>query len=580
MAIVLLYSRTNFYMSRDKKINCIGDCRISSHKQQEGSSLEDQENQILRFAKNNNWEIISVFKKVYSGRASVREDFEEIIDYIKKQRKEGIHIHKYIIYSIDRFTRDGAVVFQEMKRRVNDLGTDLVDVGGIIQPMRNTLEYLGFQYPWSEQSPTATAELAKAQNSKDEVTNILTRMIGAEIRLVQEGFKVRQPNDGFKNDKVIINGKKKVIQIPDPERVQFFKAMYDFRIQGLDDNDIVARLNAMNFRTKIRNIWDEKRERVIGQTTPKLLTIKHFQRLIQRPIYAGVLCEKWTHNKPIYAQYKGIVTIDEFNKANRGKIFIKENHDGTLEILYNYICKAKRLKNNPDYPFKFILCPFCEKPMLGSKSRGKSGESFKAYHCGKTKSRKHDYFRVPKDTFDSNVTKYLRSLKSESSFMDAFELILVDVYREHEKKIVSQSSLMNQNVGQLKAEQASVLNTLLATQSIVARKKIEERIDELEVQIKNAENQRNEIEITEKNVKSYIRYVKYVMEHLSEVLLDTGDLNVQTILFSLVFEQTPTYIEILNGTPKLSLSFKLSEDFKTNKTQLVTPQGIEPWLID
>jgi hypothetical protein len=51
-----------------------------------------------------------------------------------------------------------------------------------------------------------------------------------------------------------------------------------------------------------------------------------------------------------------------------------------------------------------------------------------------------------------------------------------------------------------------------------------------------------------------------------------GDDNLETrrALMSLFFVETPTYNEIVNGTPKLQPLFKLSEAFKANKSQLVT----------
>jgi hypothetical protein len=39
---------------------------------------------------------------------------------------------------------------------------------------------------------------------------------------------------------------------------------------------------------------------------------------------------------------------------------------------------------------------------------------------------------------------------------------------------------------------------------------------------------------------------------------------------SLFFEEMPTYTEMLNGTPKLTRLFKLSDEFKSNKGQFVT----------
>ena len=71
-----------------------------------------------------------------------------------------------------------------------------------------------------------------ANTAKAEVTNILTRMIGREIELTNQGFKVRQAADGYQNQKVLVEGKKKVIQVPDIDRAKFFIEMFNLRAAG------------------------------------------------------------------------------------------------------------------------------------------------------------------------------------------------------------------------------------------------------------------------------------------------------------------------------------------------------------
>ena len=105
------------------------------------------------------------------------------------------------------------------------------------------------------------------------------------------------------------------------------------------------------------------------------------------------------------------VSIETFNKANRGKIYIKES-DGTFEILYNYNPEKivnRRLKYNPEYPYKsVVLCPKCRNSFLGSASTGRSGQKFPSYHC----SRNHSRYAVDKKTFDAAVEKYVNNLSS------------------------------------------------------------------------------------------------------------------------------------------------------------------------
>ncbi|KKS53468.1 MAG: hypothetical protein UV20_C0051G0006 [Candidatus Magasanikbacteria bacterium GW2011_GWA2_42_32] len=66
------------------------------------------------------------------------------------------------------------------------------------------------------------------------------------------------------------------------------------------------------------------------------------------------------------------------------------------------------------------------------------------------------------------------------------------------------------------------------------------------------------------------------MEHPAENLLDIDDMRAQQTLFNLIFAGMPTYQEILNGTPKLSLVFKLSEEYQASKSHLVASRGVEP----
>ena len=66
-----------------------------------------------------------------------------------------------------------------------------------------------------------------------------------------------------------------------------------------------------------------------------------------------------------------------------------------------------------------------------------------------------------------------------------------------------------------------------------------------------------------------------MMEHPAELLLNAENPMAQRALFGLVFEETPTYEEILNGTPKLTWIFKLSILYLGEKSQLVAHPGIK-----
>ena len=554
--------------------NCIIDARVSDPQQLQGGSLQDQELQGRRLAESRGWNVLRVFSKPHSATTTERDDFEEIIAYIISVLKTTSRIHYYVIKRIDRMTRAGYPAYKKMKNRLEDLGVQIADVEGIIQPKKNTLEHLGnFEYPWSVYSPSESAEMLAAYSGKQEASDILTRLIGAEMGLVQAGYKVRQANDGFVNRKIVIGNRRRVIEEPDPERAHFFTAMFGLRAAGMDDKQIVERVNAMGFTTPFRNKWTAKKERVIGRTGGNPLTVKLLQAYIKRTIYAGIKYEKWNKGIPIHAQYDGLVSIEMFNKANRGKVFIEENLDRTIRLKYDYVPseKQRRLKDNPKYPFKNILCDVCRKPYLGSASRGKGGKQHPAYHCGGASkgARAHIYTRFAKAVFETDIARFVEALRFDPAFIQSFEMVVNDVYITREKEIVSQSSAISQNVADLKSEQAAVLEALIPTHSPVARRQLEEKIEALQIRIEQAENAREEIEIQERDVKTFIKYTKYVMEHPSEVLIGNTDFVAQRTLFGLVFEEPPTYQEIRNGTPKLSLVFKLSNDWIASQSAMV-----------
>jgi site-specific DNA recombinase len=557
--------------------NCIVHCRVSSAKQaQEGESLDVQENICRGIVDSKGWRIVPegrVWRESFSGRKELRPVFEEILAYIDSHPGE---VKYYVFRAIDRFTRGGSFSYETMKRDLARRGVQMVDTYGIIQPSKNTLEDLGFEYDWSTFSPSEITELVMSTTAKTEVTNILTRMIGQEIRLTQQGYKIRQAQDGFKNAKVYIEGKKRTILVPDPDRAKFYVEMFNLRASGqFTDLEIVNRVNAMGFRSRMRNRWNSIHERIIGQTGNLRLTVKQFQVIIQKPIYAGFVCEKWTRHQPVKAPYEGLVSLETFNLANRGKVRIKAEGQGFRLVTEDDQKDAtiRRNRHNPLFPYKnVILCPMCRRPFFGSSSRGRSGQRFPAYHC----SRGHDYFRVSKATLEAAVETFIRSLRFRSDVLERLETALIARLRKQQGKIMANAAAMGKNVAELEIQKAHALRSYLSATSPVVKAGIEQEIEHLDAEIKGTRGQRNQLEITEQDIHQFVQDAKYVLEHPSELLLNPVNIRQQQLLFAAVFNGLPDYNEIRFGTPKLAWLFELSSPNRSDKSLLVGPTGFEP----
>ena len=513
-----------------------------------------------------------VTKWSQSRRVGVRDDFDEALTFIADHPGKAKY---YIIRSIDRFTRAGTLSYETMKRELAKYGVELIDTYHIIQPTKNALEHLGIEYDWSKSSPSEVTELVLANQSKNEVSNILIRTIGKQIELTREGYQTGVPNDGYINKRVYVGNKKRTIQVPDPERSKFYTRMFELRaLNALSDLEIIDTLNSEGFRTKVNNRWDKGKEKIVGQRGGIPLTVKQLQRIIRNPIYCGMVCEKWTGNLPVKAQWKGLVSIDLFNQANHGKVYIKEGEDEFIEIIENFNPNMTKRKNkdNPLFPYKFILCPTCKKPMVGSCPKGKSGKGFPTYHC----SRNHKYIGVNKVRFEDTINTFFRNLKFCPEYLESLHATLINKYREKQKEIVSSSSDISQHIADMESEMATKIDGITRVKNPAIIAEIERQVETLEQQIKDIRTKRTKIEITEDDISGFIKQARYLMEHPGEIIIEQEDSHIRQGLANLYFEEMPTYNDILNGTPKLHWIFEASKPNVNPKSQLAAPTGIEP----
>lgn len=571
-------------------LNCVIDNRVSTDRQLFGSGLDSQEKTCDFFANKNNWNTLEVFSKSYSGRKEVREDFKIILAQIDAYQSNGTKVDYYLIKSIDRFTRLGSIVYDEMNEELAKRGVQLVDTRNTIQPLINTLEHLGETYSWSIKKPSRKAEILEAESAKDEATEILTRMISAEISLVRDGFSMRKPNDGYKNARAIINGQDLSVTRQNDNRAYFYKEIYELRGSGsYSDQEIVNRVNALGYKSIPQKIWQKngKTKIVIGWTTPREMTVKQLQKLIKRTMYAGVKYEKWNKIEgAVWAVFaedsEPIVTVDQFNKANRGSVFIRVNQSGNPEVLYDYTEKDPNIKSrrkyHPEYAYdKMVACTVCYKPLKnsGRGNKGKLGTYYQGYHCDRTKECKKVTGRIPKDIYDKKISALLERIKFSDDFSNKLEERLLKKYREREQEVLGKSITMSENVVGLKKRQQSLMADFSATTSPVVKRMLGEQIDDLEVKILQGQSERNKVEIQERDVKSFVRYATEIVEHPLKKLADNKNPLFQRALFSLVFDEPLTYTQVVNGTPKLSFIFKLSDTQTCTKSSMVTQPDTE-----
>ena len=562
--------------------NAVAAIRVSTTKQgTDGDSPEAQKEQIERFAETKGITIKKYFVFMESA-SKEQQPMQEAVDYCKNATN-GIDL--FIIKSIDRFTRGGSLSYDMLKSQLETSKVQLVDIYGVISSQQvNTLDHLGFEYKWSVYSPSKKSEILEAERSKDELRDIMSRMIGAEIRYTQNGYWMRQPPYGYYSEKVDTNQGKRTVLRPREEEAVFIRKMFEMRAEGLlTDSEIVEKLNDLGYQTRVSFIRNkDDLSKVISKKGGKLLTVKSMQRIIQNTIYAGINVEKWTNYSPTKCVFDGLISIDLFNRANRSKRYIGYNEaDGEYEIHRQAPKKhlVEKVMNNPDFPYKkFVLCPECRGTLLGSASRGKTGKYYPAYHC----SNKGHYFRVPKDQMDEKIVQFIRRIKVNQ---DQIDLLLDTVRKEFERRqsmTGDDEKTLEKHIQAFKGEAETALSKIMLLSNPTAIAYLENEIDQIHQKITKLEREKQEMKGKKPiDIDRILARVRYFMEHLDLLLLKQSDPHKKAQLFGVLFDELPTYDDLDYGTQKTPLFAGVNSVFRLaslEKSLMVIPRGIEPRL--
>lgn len=531
------------------RLNAVGAIRVSSIKQGiNGDSPEDQQRQIEQYAHAHGINISKFFVFLESASKS-QQPMQEVVDYCKNPKND---VQQVIVKSIDRFTRGGSEFYTTLKNQLDDAEVSLVDIYGIIGGQKvNTLEHLGVSYKWSVYSPTKKSEILEAERAKDEVRDIQTRMIGAQIRYARMGYWVRRPIYGFDNVHIETRDGKRCILQPNDSEAPLVTKIFELRARGtLDDSQIVDRLNTLGFKTRERYVRDKadrtKITRTIGGDP---LTLKTMWGMIENPVYAGINPEKWTQDRPVRCQFDGLVSIEIWNAANRGKFTIIEDEEGirilkrkTPEHLVN-----KGVKND-DFPYKrIVMCPHCNMPLYGSSSRGRHGGYYPAYHC----SRDGHYFRKSQKEFNATIEKYVKNLTISPEYIDALMSKMCDLLDKQLIEINKDAVTIDLRIANLQEQIRQSIDKIKFLSSATAIKYMEEDIEKMESEINELKEKRMTTQPQNaSDIKKSGAFVRYFLEHLHELLLNHDNPVLQAKYFGILFNQAPTYSDLEFGTPE------------------------------
>ena len=535
--------------------------RVSSDKQGlDGDSPEAQREQGEAYAKAHNIVVTETIILLESASHEV-QPMQKVID-VCKDKSKGFQV--VLIKSIDRFTRGGGDYYSPLKRQLTRLGIALEDMYGVIGKQQiNTLEHTGFKYYWSEFNPTQKSEYLEAERAKDEMRDIMSRMIGAEIRYTQLGYWMRRPHYGFRSVKIDTKNGKRTILKPDKNEAKFIIRLFEMRAAHVYTNQQIAdELNSMGFRSRVTIVRDKyDRTKIKRQIGGRKMTAKMIDQYTSKLVYCGIIKEKWTHDKPVKAQFDGLVSVDLFNEANRGRVFVEVDSHDSITIKHKAV--PDHLKNkqiyNPDYPYKQVVaCLKCGKTLSGSATRGKLGKHYPAYHC----SRDGHYFRVPKPEFDETIEDFVRAIAIKPEYIDDVIAAIAELWRERQTKQIDANRQRLEHRDILQSQIKATVDRMRIVTSETALKYLEEDIVSVEKELAELDEEIARQPNLQAEFDQVLQYAKYILEHLSELLLDLCNPLRKAAFFGAIFNKLPTYEQINFGTHKNSPPPEVNELFQ------------------
>lgn len=181
-----------------------------------------------------------------------------------------------------------------------------------------------------------------------------------------------------------------------------------------------------------------------------------------------------------------------------------------------------------------------------------------------------------KKVFDETIENFVKNVKFEEGFASRFREIALEELEKREKQLSTDTVSYSEQIIANETEIQNIKETIKKVSSIETIQMLEDDIEQL--RLKNATLKANRDNKEDKQVDTQvtINYTTYFMEHLEDLLLGGSNLQKNASLFGLLFDEKPTYQELVDGTPKLACLFKLNDEYKTSQVLTVTPTGVEP----
>lgn len=433
--------------------------RVSTDRQvQEGHSLDDQVNRLVKYARDHDWHILEVYKDggKSGGSTSGRPEFMRMLDRCQKDND----VDAVLLEETDRFARDAQ---------------DHLAVKTILK--KHGVQLIATQQPNFGDDPVGKfvdLVMAGANQLQREITGEKTKR--TMVALAEKGFQPGMAIIGYLN-----SFQKGIAWKVDEERKYFIQETF-------------RRFHTGNYSIYAleRELYDE------GFRTPqgKKVRANAIHRMLTDVRYAGKV---YYCGKIYKGQHVPIVTMEDIQKSEH--MLAKHNRGANRSRKHNFFLAG------------LVFCKKCSGLMSGELHRKKSGALFKYYRCLCTKTRgiPCDQPYAPMDDIHNQLTQWIGAIKFDKRFFVALRTELLEYMHEQGKDIPSQLKALQSRKISIEKKMDKLEDQLIG--ELMSKERIKEKYLPLKNELKAVEGEiaklsRPSVNLDEKKIDTIIAFLK------------------------------------------------------------------------
>ncbi len=495
-------------------------CRVSSHDQLKGLSLETQAQACIEYCRSQGMEVAEVFvERAESASTTDRTQLQRMLTYCRTHRGR---LHFLVVYMLDRFARN-QYDHHALKAYLQKLG---ITLRAVAQPIDDSVTGKlmdGILAAFNEFDNNLRRErcVGGMQAAAKRGRWVFPTPLGYRVALKPDGEKTLEPQ---------------------PDTAPLIRQAFEMAATGLHGVGEILR--------------ELRRQGLTGRRGgPITSTMLH--KILRNPVYKGrVVVKSW--GVDVAADFPALVDEECFDRAVRAITGVKP-------LLAPYE------RNNPDFPLRrFVRCGHCDRPLTGSWSRGNRAR-YAYYHCPGCRQ-----VSVPRQQLEARFVALLDRLRPRPEVLRLLSAAVLDRWNEEQKEVATRRAAVEQRLETLRQRKERVVNAYLY-EGAIDKETYQSHLARVEEELTLARIDHYDTEIEEFDIEGTLAFAEHLINESSRLWIEAG-LAQRQRLQKLFFPKGLSYDGEEFRTPLTCPFFNNLEGTPEPGWRMVARTGFEPVL--